>query len=152
MLLNGVFLPLYVFLEGVFESGAFFVFLYITMQRTFLQRVFRVVARRVFTGLFRVLLYLFFTWQVAKKYNLYTKVTGGQRIDMFGAEKHQVCAASEENDRRPAVQRPLPARNPFLWSTYCCTHSHHLCIHTDIRAYMNTFIFRPDFEVLHCTP
>ena len=28
--------------------------------------------------------------KVAKKYNLYTKVTGGQRIDMFGAEKHQV--------------------------------------------------------------
>lgn len=28
--------------------------------------------------------------QVAKKYNLYTKVTGGQRIDLFGAEKHQV--------------------------------------------------------------
>ncbi|CAM9398686.1 unnamed protein product [Pylaiella littoralis] len=28
--------------------------------------------------------------QVAKKYNLYTKVTGGQRIDMFGAEKHQL--------------------------------------------------------------
>eukprot|EP00752_Nemacystus_decipiens_P006641 g5971.t1 len=30
--------------------------------------------------------------QVAKKYNLYTKVTGGQRIDMFGAEKHQLPA------------------------------------------------------------
>lgn len=28
--------------------------------------------------------------KVAKKYNLYTKVTGGQRIDLFGAEKHQV--------------------------------------------------------------
>lgn len=27
---------------------------------------------------------------VAKKYNLYCKVTGGQRIDMFGAKKHQL--------------------------------------------------------------
>ncbi|KAH4189732.1 hypothetical protein HBH42_135080 [Parastagonospora nodorum] len=27
---------------------------------------------------------------VAKKYNLYTKITGGQRIDMFGAKKHQL--------------------------------------------------------------
>ena len=25
--------------------------------------------------------------QVAKKYNLYCKITGGQRIDMFGARK-----------------------------------------------------------------
>lgn len=29
---------------------------------------------------------------VAKKYNLYTKITGGQRIDLFGAEKHQLPA------------------------------------------------------------
>ncbi|KAK5086330.1 hypothetical protein LTR05_003498 [Lithohypha guttulata] len=28
--------------------------------------------------------------QVAKKYGLYTKITGGQRIDMFGAKKHQL--------------------------------------------------------------
>jgi nitrite reductase (NADH) large subunit len=28
--------------------------------------------------------------QVAKKYNLYTKITGGQRVDLFGAEKHQL--------------------------------------------------------------
>ncbi|MEI6891858.1 MAG: nitrite reductase large subunit NirB [Pontiella sp.] len=28
--------------------------------------------------------------QVAKKYDLYTKVTGGQRIDLFGAELHQL--------------------------------------------------------------
>lgn len=27
---------------------------------------------------------------VAKKYNLYTKITGGQRIDMFGAQVHQL--------------------------------------------------------------
>ena len=54
-------------------------------------------------GFLRVLLYLFFILQVAKKYNLYTKVTGGQRIDMFGAEKHQVWAANEKNERKPAV-------------------------------------------------
>ncbi|KAI0133585.1 nitrite reductase [Xylariales sp. AK1849] len=29
---------------------------------------------------------------VAKKYNLYTKITGGQRIDMFGAKKHDLLA------------------------------------------------------------
>ncbi|ANF58558.1 nitrite reductase large subunit NirB [Halotalea alkalilenta] len=28
--------------------------------------------------------------EVAKKYDLYTKITGGQRIDMFGAELHQL--------------------------------------------------------------
>ena len=28
--------------------------------------------------------------QVAKKYNLYTKITGGQRIDMFGAQQHEL--------------------------------------------------------------
>jgi hypothetical protein len=29
---------------------------------------------------------------VAEKYNLYTKITGGQRIDMFGAKKHDLIA------------------------------------------------------------
>ncbi len=28
--------------------------------------------------------------QVAKKYKLYTKITGGQRIDMFGAQQHEL--------------------------------------------------------------
>src|SRR5690606_34755221 len=28
--------------------------------------------------------------KVAKKYNLYTKITGGQRIDMFGARKQDL--------------------------------------------------------------
>ncbi|PCS22923.1 nitrite reductase large subunit NirB [Candidatus Enterovibrio escicola] len=28
--------------------------------------------------------------QVAKQYNLYTKITGGQRIDLFGAQLHQL--------------------------------------------------------------
>jgi nitrite reductase (NADH) large subunit len=28
--------------------------------------------------------------QVAKRYNLYTKITGGQRIDLFGAQVHQL--------------------------------------------------------------
>lgn len=28
--------------------------------------------------------------QIAEKYNLYTKITGGQRIDLFGAELHQL--------------------------------------------------------------
>ncbi|KAG8866838.1 hypothetical protein FRC20_007390, partial [Serendipita sp. 405] len=30
--------------------------------------------------------------QVAKKYGLYTKITGGQRIDLFGAKKHELPA------------------------------------------------------------
>ena len=34
--------------------------------------------------------------QVGKKYNLYTKITGGQRIDLFGAEVHQLPAIWEE--------------------------------------------------------
>ncbi len=27
--------------------------------------------------------------QIAKEYGLYTKLTGGQRVDMFGAQIHQ---------------------------------------------------------------
>uniref|UniRef100_Q9UVH8 Nitrite reductase [NAD(P)H] n=1 Tax=Hebeloma cylindrosporum TaxID=76867 RepID=Q9UVH8_HEBCY len=34
--------------------------------------------------------------QVAKKYNLYTKITGGQRIDMFGAMKDDLPSIWEE--------------------------------------------------------
>ncbi|NKF23446.1 nitrite reductase large subunit NirB [Solimonas marina] len=33
---------------------------------------------------------------VAKKYGLYTKITGGQRIDLFGAEVHQLPAIWKE--------------------------------------------------------
>ncbi|ORY78544.1 hypothetical protein BCR37DRAFT_382185 [Protomyces lactucae-debilis] len=34
--------------------------------------------------------------QVAKKYNLYTKITGGQRIDLFGAQRHDLPDIWEE--------------------------------------------------------
>ena len=34
--------------------------------------------------------------EIAKKYNLYTKITGGQRIDMFGAKKSELAAIWEE--------------------------------------------------------
>jgi nitrite reductase (NAD(P)H) len=34
--------------------------------------------------------------QVAKKYGLYAKITGGQRIDMFGAKKQDLPAIWEE--------------------------------------------------------
>lgn len=34
--------------------------------------------------------------QVAKKYNLYSKITGGQRIDLFGAEKYDLPAIWKE--------------------------------------------------------
>ncbi len=34
--------------------------------------------------------------QVAKKYNLYTKITGGQRIDLFGAHLHELPDIWEE--------------------------------------------------------
>jgi nitrite reductase (NADH) large subunit len=34
--------------------------------------------------------------QVAKKYNLYTKITGGQRIDLFGARVQHLPAIWEE--------------------------------------------------------
>jgi nitrite reductase (NADH) large subunit len=34
--------------------------------------------------------------QVAKKYGLYTKITGGQRIDLFGAQVHQLPAIWKE--------------------------------------------------------
>lgn len=34
--------------------------------------------------------------EVAKKYNLYTKITGGQRIDLFGAQQHELPLIWEE--------------------------------------------------------
>jgi nitrite reductase (NADH) large subunit len=34
--------------------------------------------------------------QVAKKYRLYTKITGGQRIDLFGAQQHELPAIWRE--------------------------------------------------------
>lgn len=34
--------------------------------------------------------------QVGKKYNLYTKITGGQRIDLFGAQQHDLPAIWQE--------------------------------------------------------
>ncbi|MCH4247344.1 MAG: nitrite reductase large subunit NirB [Acinetobacter populi] len=34
--------------------------------------------------------------QIAKKYGLYTKITGGQRVDMFGAQVHQLPFIWEE--------------------------------------------------------
>ncbi|HKT73308.1 MAG TPA: nitrite reductase large subunit NirB [Steroidobacteraceae bacterium] len=34
--------------------------------------------------------------EVAKRYNLYTKITGGQRIDLFGAHVHQLPVIWEE--------------------------------------------------------
>lgn len=34
--------------------------------------------------------------EVAKQYNLYTKITGGQRVDLFGAEKHDLPAIWEK--------------------------------------------------------
>ena len=34
--------------------------------------------------------------RVAKKYGLYTKITGGQRVDLFGAQLHQLPAIWEE--------------------------------------------------------
>ncbi|MFI7912885.1 nitrite reductase (NAD(P)H), partial [Acinetobacter baumannii] len=34
--------------------------------------------------------------QIAKKYNLYTKITGGQRVDMFGAQVHELPFIWEE--------------------------------------------------------
>ncbi|WP_343594490.1 nitrite reductase large subunit NirB [Acinetobacter sp.] len=34
--------------------------------------------------------------QIAKKYGLYTKITGGQRVDMFGAQVHQLPLIWEE--------------------------------------------------------
>jgi nitrite reductase (NADH) large subunit len=34
--------------------------------------------------------------EVAKKYNLYTKITGAQRVDLFGAAKHELPDIWEE--------------------------------------------------------
>ena len=115
LLVAGVFRPLYVLLEGIFLSVVLRVCLCLFMSQTLLQWASRVERRALWPlkcayywnaflyPLFNicgyrcmmhvVVLICFIVSQVAKKYNLYTKVTGGQRIDMFGAEKHQVRQA-----------------------------------------------------------
>ncbi|KAH7157614.1 hypothetical protein B0J13DRAFT_174658 [Dactylonectria estremocensis] len=62
--------------------------------------------------------------QVAKKYNLYTKVTGGQRIDLFGAKKHQLLdiwgeliAAGMESGH--AYAKSLRTVKSCVGSTWC---------------------------------
>lgn len=87
------------------------------MSQTLVQWFFRVIVRLFVTGLLHVLsLYLFLMWQVAKKYNLYTKVTGGQRIDMFGAEKHQVRQARKamRGQRFSTFNFPCPHGSLFV--------------------------------------
>jgi len=50
--------------------------------------------------------------KVASKYGLYTKVTGGQRIDMFGAQKADLPAIWEELIVRHPVSPLHPAALP----------------------------------------
>ncbi|KAL6865801.1 Nitrite reductase [NAD(P)H] [Amphichorda felina] len=61
---------------------------------------------------------------VAKKYNLYTKITGGQRIDLFGAKKHdlvdiwgQLVAAGMESGH--AYAKSLRTVKSCVGSTWC---------------------------------
>ncbi|KAK7407944.1 Nitrite reductase [NAD(P)H] [Neonectria punicea] len=62
--------------------------------------------------------------EVAKKYNLYTKITGGQRIDMFGAKKQdlldiwgQLVAAGMESGH--AYAKSLRTVKSCVGSTWC---------------------------------
>lgn len=62
--------------------------------------------------------------QVAKKYNLYTKITGGQRIDLFGAKKHELLdiwgelvAAGMESGH--AYAKSLRTVKSCVGSTWC---------------------------------
>lgn len=62
--------------------------------------------------------------QVAKKYNLYTKITGGQRIDLFGAKKQdlleiwgQLVAAGMESGH--AYAKSLRTVKSCVGSTWC---------------------------------
>ena len=45
---------------------------------------------------------------VAKKYGLYTKITGGQRIDLFGAAGAPAARTSGKNWSRPASRAAMP--------------------------------------------
>ena len=46
--------------------------------------------------------------EVAQKYGLYTKITGGQRIDLFGARVEQLPEIWRRAGRRPASSRATP--------------------------------------------
>ncbi|KAF9446723.1 nitrite reductase [Macrolepiota fuliginosa MF-IS2] len=62
--------------------------------------------------------------QVARKYNLYTKITGGQRIDMFGAMKDDLPAIWEELNNSgfesgQAYGKSLRTVKSCVGSTWC---------------------------------
>jgi nitrite reductase (NADH) large subunit len=46
-----------------------------------------------------------------KKYDLYTKITGGQRIDLFGARVEQLPLIWEELIAKPASNPAMPTAN-----------------------------------------
>lgn len=61
---------------------------------------------------------------VAKKYNLYTKITGGQRIDMFGAKKQDLLAIWKElvdggMESGHAYAKSLRTVKSCVGSTWC---------------------------------
>ncbi|QSZ30073.1 hypothetical protein DSL72_004593 [Monilinia vaccinii-corymbosi] len=61
---------------------------------------------------------------VAKKYGLYTKITGGQRIDMFGAKKQQLLAIWKElvdggMESGHAYAKSLRTVKSCVGSTWC---------------------------------
>ncbi|WP_217604813.1 nitrite reductase large subunit NirB [Chitinophaga sp. GbtcB8] len=62
--------------------------------------------------------------QVAEKYNLYTKITGGQRIDMFGAHVSELPLIWEELvaggfESGPAYGKALRTGKSCVGSTWC---------------------------------
>jgi len=79
--------------------------------------------------------------QVAKKYNLYTKITGGQRIDLFGARKQDlpdiweelVLAGFESGHAYGKALRTVKSCVGSTWCRYGIGDSVGLAIHLEER-------------------
>ena len=57
--------------------------------------------------------------EIAKEYDLYTKITGGQRIDLFGAQLHELPTIWEKTGLPPDLKLVRPMVSPFVLFKSC---------------------------------
>lgn len=97
--------------------------------------------------------------QVGKKYNLYTKITGGQRIDLFGAQQHElpliwkelVDAGFETGHAYGKSVRTVKSCVGSTWCRYGVLDSAGMAIHVEDRYKGLRSPHKLKFAVSGCT-
>jgi nitrite reductase (NADH) large subunit len=97
--------------------------------------------------------------QVAKKYDLYTKITGGQRIDLFGAELHQlpdiwaelIAAGFETGHAYGKAVRTVKSCVGSTWCRYGVQDSVGMALHLENRYKGLRAPHKLKFAVSGCT-